>query len=102
MSESATHGHTMEKTYYKVFFGLLVFTVVTFLVAENFQNKTAKIFAAMTIASVKASLVAMYFMHLKFEGRWKWVLLAPTVVLAIVMICALLPDIAKLGPWKLS
>lgn len=97
----ATHGHSMEKTYYKVFFGLLAFTVITFFVAEGLHNKTAAVCAAMGIATVKSSLVAMYFMHLKFEGKWKWVMLAPTVILAIVMICALMPDIAKLGPWKL-
>ena len=34
-----------------------------------------------------------YFMHLKFEGRWKYLLLAPTVSLAMGLPLALLPDI---------
>jgi cytochrome c oxidase subunit 4 len=38
--------------------------------------------------------VMMYFMHLKFEGAWKWVLLAPTVILALAVPAALAPDIA--------
>ena len=32
-------------------------------------------------------------MHLKFEGRWKYLLLAPTVVLAMGLPLALLPDV---------
>lgn len=98
---SDTHGHSMEKTYYKVFFGLLVFTTGTFLLAENLHNKLAAIVAVLLIATVKATLVGMFFMHLKFEGKWKYVLLLPTIILAIVMVCALLPDIAHLGPWKI-
>jgi cytochrome c oxidase subunit 4 len=35
----------------------------------------------------------LYFMHLKFEGKWKFALLAPTIVLAITIIAALMPDI---------
>jgi cytochrome c oxidase subunit IV len=37
--------------------------------------------------------VMLYFMHLKFEGKWKYVLLAPTMVLALAIIAALTPDI---------
>ena len=46
-----------------------------------------------SIAVAKALFVMVYFMHLKFEGRWKYVLLAPTVILAIGLPLALLPDI---------
>jgi cytochrome c oxidase subunit 4 len=35
----------------------------------------------------------MFFMHLKFEGNWKFVLLTPTTILAIGLPLALLPDI---------
>jgi cytochrome c oxidase subunit 4 len=35
----------------------------------------------------------MFFMHLKFEGNWKFVLLAPTTILAIGLPLALFPDI---------
>lgn len=90
----------MEKTYYKVFFGLLLFTIVTFFVSKAIENKFATVVSVLLIATVKATLVGMFFMHLKFEGKWKYVMLVPTCILAIVMICALLPDIARLGAWK--
>ena len=47
----------------------------------------------LSVATAKALFVMMYFMHLKFEGRWKYVLLSPTVILAIGLPLALLPDI---------
>src|SRR4051794_2827257 len=47
----------------------------------------------LSVATAKALFVMMFFMHLKFEGRWKYLLLAPTVILAIGLPLALLPDI---------
>jgi cytochrome c oxidase subunit 4 len=47
----------------------------------------------LAVASAKALLVMIYFMHLKFEGRWKFVLLAPTIILALGLPLALLPDV---------
>jgi cytochrome c oxidase subunit 4 len=35
----------------------------------------------------------LFFMHLLFERAWKYVLLAPTIILAIGIPLALLPDI---------
>jgi len=34
-----------------------------------------------------------YFMHLKFEGAWKYVILLPTAILACGLPLALAPDI---------
>jgi hypothetical protein len=36
----------------------------------------------------------MVFMHLKFERAWKYLLLAPTLILACTIPFALAPDIA--------
>jgi cytochrome c oxidase subunit IV len=34
-------------------------------------------------------------MHLKFEGKWKFLLLSPTIILAIGLPLALLPDVGE-------
>ena len=47
----------------------------------------------LAIATAKALCVMLYFMHLKFERNWKYVLLAPTFILACGLPLALLPDI---------
>ena len=46
------------------------------------------------VAAAKALCVMIYFMHLKFEGPWKYVVLAPTFLLGTGLVLALLPDIA--------
>jgi cytochrome c oxidase subunit 4 len=45
-------------------------------------------------AAIKAGLVAWFFMHLKFEGRWVYILIVPACVLAAVLVLALCPDVA--------
>jgi len=47
----------------------------------------------LAIAVAKASCVMLFFMHLKWERGWKYVLLAPTTILAIGLPIALMPDI---------
>jgi cytochrome c oxidase subunit 4 len=49
----------------------------------------------LAIATAKALSVMMYFMHLKFERAWKYLLLAPTFILAAGMMVALVPDIGR-------
>ena len=47
----------------------------------------------LTIACFKALSVLLYFMHIKFEGGWKYVLLLPTTILAVAIGVTLTPDI---------
>ena len=39
-------------------------------------------------------MVGWYFMHLKFEGTWVYAMLVPAGILAIILTCALIPDVA--------
>ena len=43
---------------------------------------------------IKAGLVGWYFMHLKFEGNWVYILIVPAFVLATILVLALMPDMA--------
>lgn len=91
MSDS---GHGPHVNYFFIFGLLCVFTgmsVVTDLV--EIPNKFALIVIVLAIAVAKASCVMMFFMHLKFEGNWKFIILAPTTILAIGLPIALLPDV---------
>ena len=47
------------------------------------------------LAVTKAALVAIFFMHLKFEGRWVYLLLVPATLLAVALVLAIYPDIAS-------
>jgi cytochrome c oxidase subunit 4 len=37
----------------------------------------------------------MFFMHLKFERAWKYMLLGPTLILAAGLMIALVPDVGR-------
>ncbi|HWE37013.1 MAG TPA: cytochrome C oxidase subunit IV family protein [Isosphaeraceae bacterium] len=52
------------------------------------------ILGLLILAVTKATLVGMFFMHLKFEGRWVFYMLVPAGFLAMIFIFALIPDIA--------
>lgn len=45
------------------------------------------------VAAAKAYCVMAWFMHLKFEGAWKYIVLVPTSLLGVGLVLALLPDI---------
>jgi cytochrome c oxidase subunit IV len=59
------------KTYILVWGSLLVLTVVTWAVSYIHLGLFNAV-VALTIASVKASLVALFFMHLKNEKELVW------------------------------
>jgi cytochrome c oxidase subunit 4 len=72
-SESRRHGsraanHVLPlKTYLGVYVALIALTFVTVQVSLLDLGTTA-IYVAMAVAIIKASLVAAYFMHLKFDS----------------------------------
>lgn len=70
MSGSEHNGHHIipYATYLKTFGALLVLTVLTVLVSYV-DFGAASIFVAVGIAAVKAGLVAMFFMGLKYDNK---------------------------------
>lgn len=79
-------GHVVPfRIYLGVFLGLLFLTVIT-VVVSRFNFGAFNILIAMLIASVKAGLVALFFMHLKYENKFTVLYaLFPLVLLAILM-----------------
>jgi cytochrome c oxidase subunit 4 len=67
-----THEHhhhiTSLKIYHGIFICLLILTVVTVWIAQ-FDFGVANTFIAMFVASIKAGLVALFFMHLLHDER---------------------------------
>lgn len=80
MSEQhAHHAHKSIKTYLWVFFGLIVGTIVTVAAWKvHLPTLFLTVLVALAIASVKASLVAAWFMHLASEQRMIYAVLAFT------------------------
>lgn len=91
-SEHADHGHA-HPNYLGVFVALCVCTVLSVVFDVLPWNRATVCVLVLAIAVAKAQFVMRYFMHLKFEGRWKYVLLLPTSILACGLPLALAPDI---------
>ena len=94
------HGHTEPMPhhhvpYFKIFGLLVILTGITVAVAFiEIRSEIAKVLLALAIASVKASAVALFFMHLKFEGKLIYLILYSPLVLCVILVLALIPDIA--------
>lgn len=93
-SHPSAAEHPTTATYRKVFLALLVFTVLEYAYAMWSQADFPRLVLGLSaLAVAKASLVAMFFMHLKFEGRWVYLLLAPAGFLVAALLLALYPDL---------
>ncbi|MBI2608911.1 MAG: cytochrome C oxidase subunit IV family protein [Deltaproteobacteria bacterium] len=57
------------KNYLKVWVALLILTAMTVFTALSFHLGILNIFIAMLIATIKGSLVCLYFMHLIEDNR---------------------------------
>ena len=91
---SDEHGHH-HVNYLVIFLILCVCTGMSVAFdLLDISNKLFLICLVLGVAVAKALFVMMYFMHLKFEGKWKYVLLAPTIILACSIPLTLLPDIS--------
>lgn len=88
------HSHPHPK-YALIFAALCVFTLISILADVVHLPWGVKVVAVLSVATCKALCVMAYFMHLKFERAWKYVLLAPTTILALGVPLALMPDIAE-------
>lgn len=87
-------AHDTHHVNYLAIFGILcVCTALSVIFDVIHLNKGLTIVLVLSVAVTKAMCVMMFFMHLKFEGNWKFVLLAPTTILAIGLPLALFPDI---------
>ena len=104
---SADHGDTHAhgdahggsiKTYIAVLVALCILTTGSFLTWTDwwhrvFENKQVAWSFMMAISCTKALLVIMFFMHLKYEANWKYVLTFPAAFMSVFLALMLVPDV---------
>lgn len=62
------HVHGGPKVYGAVFLALLALTIITVIASKiDFGSASANVIIALGIATVKGTLVALWFMHLKYD-----------------------------------
>jgi cytochrome c oxidase subunit IV len=89
-AEHATESHA---PYLKVWAGLAVLTLVEYYYASIFKSQfLILLLGLLFLAVVKAGMVGWYFMHLKFEGKWVYIMIVPAMILATIIVLALTPD----------
>jgi len=105
-----THNIVPTKLYLRVFAALLVLTALT--VAASFYDlgggrlHYANAIVALTIAVTKATLVVLYFMHVRWSSRLTWVFVGAGVFWLLILIVLTLSDvltrqwIPSLPPWS--
>ena len=87
-------NHTVSfKTYLNILLTLLALTVVTVAVAQ-FNFGVWNTFIAMFIASLKGALVLLYFMHLKYDDKFYWVIFGSGVLFVIILFLFVKVDVA--------
>jgi caa(3)-type oxidase subunit IV len=92
------HGPTVT-AYFTVFGALAVFTLVSFVAnyaaapEQHWISKIVSFVIILGVAVVKAVLVGLIFMHLKFDWRKLYFMILPAFILGAMMMMVLLPDI---------
>jgi cytochrome c oxidase subunit 4 len=84
------------RIYVGVWAALLVLTYVTVKISY-FDFGVMNIYIAMGIATLKASLVALFFMHLKYDEAFTQVLFVSTLVFLAIFIALTMADTVERG-----
>ncbi len=98
---SANDEHAGIGKYMGVFVALCCLTGASFFTYSDywwFHDTPAVGWAfMMAVSCTKAMLVILFFMHVKYEANWKYVLTIPATLMAIILGVALVPDIGLRG-----
>jgi cytochrome c oxidase subunit 4 len=84
--------------FFGVFVVLVALTLASFWVgnAEGlFALPQTKWQVMIGISAAKATLVILFFMHFWWEHSWKYLLTIPTLLMAVILVVALIPDIMQ-------
>ena len=94
MSEHGSGGteHLLPySVYLKVWLALLILTGLTVWVSTVHIYQW-HVFTAMLIATVKVSLVVLYFMHVRFENKLIWVMILAALVTYAIFVSLTFAD----------
>ena len=97
--DDAHEDHGGTKLYLTIFFALVVLTAISF-VTPGLTEATPEVgwIVMIAVSCVKATLVIMFFMHLKWEANWKFVLTFPAMMMCVFLAIMLVPDVA----WRMD
>ncbi len=93
MQQGEEHTLVKARTYTAVYAALVVLTAITVAVAGMHLGRFS-VLGALVIASIKASLVLLWFMHLKYEKKVFLIMFVVAVAFLTIAIGFTFLDIA--------
>jgi cytochrome c oxidase subunit 4 len=90
-------GHVAPKSlYYSVFGALVIGTILTYAVARIDLGAMNNV-AMLLIAIAKASLVVLFFMHVRWSTRLTWLVVFAGVFWLLILLTITMSDFATRG-----
>jgi cytochrome c oxidase subunit IV len=92
----AGHDHGGIAKYVYVFLALCFLTTMSFFTYSDlwpWPDAAVKRLFMTAVSCTKAMLVILFFMHVKYEANWKYVLTIPASIMSVFLCLALVPDI---------
>ena len=89
----AQDGHKEHPKYMNIFWWLLALTIIEVAIAIPEYAFIIKAILLVGLACGKAALVAIYFMHLKFERKTLAVIVITPFIICVFLVIMLMPDI---------
>jgi cytochrome c oxidase subunit 4 len=100
MSEHSTHHIVPKSLYYLIFLALMVGTALTWWVATIDLGVMNNVLM-LGIAVTKATLVVLFFMHVKYSSKLTWLVVGGAVFFLLILIFLTLNDYLARG-WSNS
>jgi len=91
MSDNQKHHLVPLSIYYSIFLALMVGTALTWWVATIDLGALNNVIM-LTIAVTKATLVVLFFMHVKYSSRLTWVVVSGAVFFLMILLALTLND----------
>ena len=96
IDDAEAHVHVVPPWILLTVFGvLLVLTFMTVAVTWVDFGRTANVWIALTIAAVKSALVALYFMHLRWDSKFNSVILIAALFFVALLIGIIVLDTSE-------
>src|SRR4051812_11793166 len=77
--------HITPRTYIIVFGWLTLLTALEVLTAAIGLDEAIRVPVLIVIALIKALLVVLFYMHLRYDSRWYWVILVVPIGFVLLL-----------------
>lgn len=91
--EHADEQHVLPISVYLGVWGALVFLTVVTVAVSRFDFGSANTFIALLVATIKGSLVALYFMHLRYDNKLNLIILVSSLLFVSIFFTPTLIDL---------